>query len=817
MRRKNASLWRLVWCALLAAATVLNPFLASTAQASAPSPIVIGEVAWAGSTLSTADEWIELWNVSDAPVAVGNWSLHGMGESGRSIPLPADAVIPAQGTYVVANYGPSETKSNLAAEPQVVTTTVSLSNSALRFELYDASGNPIDSAGIGGAPPAGSSGTNKISMVRTDAGVIGATPTAWSDQTVAANLKSGSVDFGTPGICDGCSALTPSPEPPMNTTLSTTTTSDGTAPVDTTVTTVTTDEPVTPIAESLSATSTQPDTIQDQTPSTTEIVVTLPENTTSTSTETASSTVTPDVTAEIPVIASTSTASTTTTETASASVPTLQTATANPAVTTASAATSTASKPPFGMLRLNEIAPYPSSGKEWIEITSLDAANGIPLKGCELHDRQGRLLIIGAVTLDPLTKPYAVIELSSSRLNNDGDIVALYCDNRPIDAMSYASTAKGQTWIRFPDKTGAWRQTTSATPAAENLATSPEAPVAPTKTAAATPTVKTTATSTAVAAKASELKGSETVTESTENAALDPRIEDDYPSLEDLLGSAEYAVTEEGNNATKKTSSKKSAKSTSAKKTTEDPIIPLTFDMLNDFDNSPIRVRLEGAVGSTAGLLPYHSFVLLSPEGRGLQVRVPTGRKLPDPNLMVSVTGNLLVDDRGRPYLKMAAKDELLLGLPAEKLTPRIVDIELPANEDAWAYMSVTGTVKSVKARNITLDLDGVDLVMAIKPSVRYRPQRLVAGDVIRAVGLLDLTGDEPRLLPRSADDIVLLKHAEMKAPAAAPSGPTVPGWTPFGAAAGAVALTEGTKHYRKRRQQKMLERKLEELAPTGA
>jgi hypothetical protein len=145
------------------------------------------------------------------------------------------------------------------------------------------------------------------------------------------------------------------------------------------------------------------------------------------------------------------------------------------------------------------------------------------------------------------------------------------------------------------------------------------------------------------------------------------------------------------------------------------------------------------------------------------------------------------------------------------------VDLELPDNSDAWAYVSVTGTVKSVKTRTVILELGGLELAVNFKTLVKFRPQRLLVGDTVRVAGILDLTSEEPKLLPRTADDVVLLKHAEVKQPAKAVSGPTVPGWTPFGAAAGAVALTEGTKHYRKKRQQKMLERKLEEVASTPA
>lgn len=812
MRRKNASFRRLVWCVLLAAATVLNPIFASVAQASETSSVVIGEVAWAGSTLSTADEWIEIWNVSDAPVAIGNWSLRGMGESGRLIPLPADAVVPARGTYVVANYGPGETKSDLATEPQVVTTTVSLSNSALRIDLVDAAGNLVDSAGTGGAPPAGSSGAAKITMVRTDIRLAGATPTAWSDQTAGANLKPGTPDLGTPGVCDACAASGLSPENPAEPVATTSTVAVEPGPD---IATTTTSDATSSVTEPSAASSAQPDVVQEPASGSTEIIL---DATTTASVDSAGPTSTLPI-VDAPTSTGSGAASASSTASESISPPMLQAATV-PAVAQDAVSDATTPpaerKPPYGMLRLNEISPYPPSGKEWVEIASLDGANAIPLKGCELHDRQGRLLTIGAVTLDPSQKPYVVIELSSSRLNNDGDMVALYCDSHPIDAMNYGSSAKGETWIRLPDKTGPWRQSAKATPAAENIAASAETPAMPAKSPATTPILKPTAPKTVSVSKASVAEKSASATVTADGMPKYQPITEDYPSLEDLLDSAEYA-DDEGSPASKSPAAEKSAKTTNSKKSAENPIIPFTFDMLNDFDNSPIRVRLEGAVGSTAGLLPYHSFVLLSPEGRGLQVRVPTGKKLPEMNLMVSVTGNLLVDDRGRPYLKMTAKDELLLGLPVERLTPRIVDIELPANEDAWAYMSVTGTVKSVKARNITLDLDGVELVMAIKPSVRYRPQRLVAGDVIRAVGLLDLTGDEPRLLPRSADDISLLKHAEVKTAAAPASGPTVPGWVPFGAAAGAVALTEGTKHYRKRRQRKILERKLDELTSVTA
>jgi hypothetical protein len=423
MRRKNASFWRLVWCALLAAATVLNPFLATSAQAAPPGQIVIGEVAWAGSTLSTADEWIELWNISDAPVSVGNWYLRGMGENGRLIILPTDAVIPAQGVYLIANYNANEAKSNLAIQAQVVTTTVSLSNSALRIDLLDSSDNLVDSAGTGGAPPAGSSGTVKISMIRSDTSLTGTMATAWSDQSTGANLKPGSADLGTPGVCDGCSIIQPLTEPPPD-------------PEPVTATSITAEDP--PSQPTTTTESLTP--ISEQNPTSTmnpfdgESLQILTASSSGIATDTGTATST-DVSFTAEAASSTATASpislTATSTAIATSTPfgsdvdihpqtNLQTATVSDSSTVSMPTAVAVPKPPYGMLRLNEVAPYPASGKEWVEIISLDAANAIPLKGCELHDRQGRIMTISAIILKPGDNPYVAITLSSSRLNNDG-------------------------------------------------------------------------------------------------------------------------------------------------------------------------------------------------------------------------------------------------------------------------------------------------------------------------------------------------------------------------------------------------------------
>jgi hypothetical protein len=142
------------------------------------------------------------------------------------------------------------------------------------------------------------------------------------------------------------------------------------------------------------------------------------------------------------------------------------------------------------------------------------------------------------------------------------------------------------------------------------------------------------------------------------------------------------------------------------------------------------------------------------------------------------------------------------------------VDLALPSTEDAWSLVRVTGTVKTVKNQTIALDLEDAGIAVVIRNVVKYRTKRLVAGDVVDVTGVFDMTGAEPRLLPRAADDILLVRHTEPKTALNAKSGngTTLPGWTPFGAAAGAVAFTEGVKHARQRMRRKALEHKLAEM-----
>ena len=723
-----------------------SPMTTHAAHAQTTSPtLVIGEVAWAGSSVSTADEWLELWNVTDTPISLAGWLLRGATDT-PTLALPTNAIIAPHDLFLISNYAMNDAKSILATTTHLVTTSVSLSNSKLQIDLIDPSGTVVDSVGTGGIPPAGTSLPIKATMIRSG--------DVWMTATTTFGMKPGVTDLGTPGVCDACD-LAPQ-QPPQTTENETTSTPD----------------------------------IQTETTTTTAEIVT-------TSTDIGIA----------PIETGTTTSTTNTVTSTQETAPTQTTAqTITAVVTPTTPSTPQPPKPVYEMLRLNEVMPYPSSGKEWIEITTMDAGNSINLKGCTLHDAQGKIVTIGSKIIDPLTSRYLAITLSSSRLNNDGDSISLYApDGQLIDTMIYPKTIKDESWIRDPDQTGGWKGSLIATPNAANI----NAPIpATTPTNATTSTPDVTATSTLIMATSDPIN----------ETALFSNMEEPLPDESKLIEPPEIteSVAAELTTPTVKTKTSTGKKSPT-KSAPRDIIHPITFDMFPD-TTSDIHVRLSGRVGSPIGLTSGHTFVLQNDDGRGILVTAPTKLRLPSIEKEIALSGTLHLDDRGVASIKMSAKDTWFpLPTSTIAIAPRVVDLLLPATEDAWSLIHATGTVTGVSGSTIHLDLEGVDLDVLIKPLLKYRAKRIVVGDTITVTGLLDLSKDDPRILPRRADDIVIISHATPPATKASTStiqaqGPVLPGWAPIGAAIGAIAATEGTKRLHQKIKIKRLEKKLAAL-----
>lgn len=166
---------RLILIALLA--PIAFPFAASAQETIAPS-VIISEVAWAGSALSLADEWLELTNLTDASIDISGWTIDGAAASSGTLTLPEGSIIEPYSAYLIANYAKGNEKSALAVDPDFVTTSLSLSNSTLLLSVRDDSGLAVDRAGDGGGPFAGSAETF-LPMTRVSA-EDGALASSWS-------------------------------------------------------------------------------------------------------------------------------------------------------------------------------------------------------------------------------------------------------------------------------------------------------------------------------------------------------------------------------------------------------------------------------------------------------------------------------------------------------------------------------------------------------------------------------------------------------------------------------------------------------------
>lgn len=175
--------------------------LPSFTQAAAPAveaTVYISEIAWAGSTASTSDEWIELCGAAGTDLS--NWTIEGA--STNALTLPVGSVIPESGAFLISNYGNEDAKSTLLAPTQYTTTSIALSNTQLFLSLRDPNTILIDSAGASGTPPfVGTSGSVKTSMLRLLPLQIGSLVEAWTSASVSNGFDAGSTELGTPGSC----------------------------------------------------------------------------------------------------------------------------------------------------------------------------------------------------------------------------------------------------------------------------------------------------------------------------------------------------------------------------------------------------------------------------------------------------------------------------------------------------------------------------------------------------------------------------------------------------------------------------------------
>lgn len=161
--------------------------------------VYFSEIAWAGSNVSTADEWVELANAQDIHVDISGWTITRLSDGEEKVMVVIESGrIPPHGNFLLANYAPPGTV--LPQTGDSITTGISLANTKLQLRLYDSNKILLDTADDGvGAPLAGSN-TLKASMERTVPVSDGTKKDSWVTSTVLIDPAGSEKGYGTPKI-----------------------------------------------------------------------------------------------------------------------------------------------------------------------------------------------------------------------------------------------------------------------------------------------------------------------------------------------------------------------------------------------------------------------------------------------------------------------------------------------------------------------------------------------------------------------------------------------------------------------------------------
>jgi len=188
------------------ATPTITPTFTATPTSIQPLAVLINEVAWAGTSASADDEWIELYNPSTQAINLSGWRL--VADDGTpNIALSGQI---AAGGYYVLERTDDTTISDITAN---LIYSGALSNNGEILHLLAPNDSVVDTANLGGgAWPAGSASPNYGSMERR--GVMADNEAAWitnSGEVANGHDANGNPIKGTPGQLNWAYTVTPTP------------------------------------------------------------------------------------------------------------------------------------------------------------------------------------------------------------------------------------------------------------------------------------------------------------------------------------------------------------------------------------------------------------------------------------------------------------------------------------------------------------------------------------------------------------------------------------------------------------------------------
>lgn len=172
-------------------------------QAAQPGDIVISELMWMGSSLSSKDEWIELRNMTDQEIDISGWQItkKSSGQEKLMLEIPAGKMIKANGYFLISHFSVENSKLNIT--PDLVDENVSLVNSDLQVRLYDGDFQDIateliDEADDGEGTPLAGDNTKKYSSERNEEPDDEMLASSWHTSRESVNFDPGATEQGTP-------------------------------------------------------------------------------------------------------------------------------------------------------------------------------------------------------------------------------------------------------------------------------------------------------------------------------------------------------------------------------------------------------------------------------------------------------------------------------------------------------------------------------------------------------------------------------------------------------------------------------------------
>lgn len=176
---------------------ILWPFRADAAFS---KTVVINELMWMGSSKSTADEWLELRNLTDQDIDISGWQIEGAAGSGKSLIIPEGKIIKTSGYFLISNYAKGDEKTILDIDSDWVTTAISLSNNNPKYYLRNKGGILIDEIEKDKGEPLAGDNDLKYSMERVENPRDGTKARDWHTATEPHGFKLDSTERGTPGF-----------------------------------------------------------------------------------------------------------------------------------------------------------------------------------------------------------------------------------------------------------------------------------------------------------------------------------------------------------------------------------------------------------------------------------------------------------------------------------------------------------------------------------------------------------------------------------------------------------------------------------------